>query len=187
MRRLLLPLLLASLAACTLSLPAGKGESPAPAAMNPGTVEVTSLDAPSPAAAQAGPAAETLTSALQPASGAASAPTPTLRPQPRPAAATATSAPETAADETAPEAENPSAPPEQLACEAKGGIWSKTGASPLRTCLQPTRDAGKSCRKQSDCDGLCLARSRTCAPVKPLFGCNPILQDDGSEAVLCID
>lgn len=186
MRRLFLPLLLASLAACTLSLPAGKGESPAPAALIPGTVEVTSLDAPSPAAAQAEAAPESLPSAPPSASGAASAPAaappPTLRPQPRP---TTTGAPP--ATEPATAQASPPASPEQLACEAKGGIWSKTGASPLRTCLQPTRDAGKSCRKESDCDGLCLARSRTCAPVKPLFGCNPILQDDGSEAVLCID
>ena len=27
---------------------------------------------------------------------------------------------------------------------------------------------------------LCLARSQTCAPFKPLFGCNEILQDNGA-------
>lgn len=150
MRRLFLSLLLASLAACTLSLPAGQPKTPpqpptqTSAAIIPGTVEVTPLD------------------------------TPRSTPP-------ATPAPITAAPEPAP----PS--PEQRACEGGGGRWSQTTSPLLHTCLHTTRDAGKSCRKQSDCEGLCLARSRTCAPVKPLFGCNPILQEDGTEATLCID
>ena len=51
----------------------------------------------------------------------------------------------------------------------------------LHSCITPTRDAGKSCRKAGDCEGLCLARSRTCAPIEPLFGCNAVLQEDGTE------
>lgn len=54
------------------------------------------------------------------------------------------------------------------------------------TCVNPTRDAGKACRRGSDCEGLCLARSFTCAPYDPLFGCNEILQDDGSRVTYCL-
>ena len=76
---------------------------------------------------------------------------------------------------------------EELACVKQGGNWAKAGKSSGKTCLKPTRDAGKQCRKQGDCTSVCLARSGTCAPVKPLFGCNEILQKDGSRVTLCID
>ena len=54
-------------------------------------------------------------------------------------------------------------------------------------CIQPTRDGGKRCTRESQCDGVCLARSGTCAPVKPLLGCNEVLQDNGVRATLCIE
>lgn len=170
MRRLLLPVLFATLAACTLSLP-GKGPEPATATIRPGKVEVTTLAAP--------PTATTT---------ATTTPNQTLRPEPRPIQTATRPAPDPTSEQTPdPAATTPRPSPEQAACLAKGGIWSANGASPLHTCVTRTRDAGKSCRKETDCDGLCLARSRTCAPVKPLFGCNPILQADGTEATLCID
>ena len=75
----------------------------------------------------------------------------------------------------------------QLICEKRGGNWGNAGKSNLKTCISRTKDAGKQCRKQSDCSSVCLARSGTCAPVKPLFGCNDILQKDGSRVTLCID
>lgn len=74
-----------------------------------------------------------------------------------------------------------------LACEKKGGKYVPLGKSGALTCQMPTRDGGKQCRKESDCEGVCLARSRTCAPVKPLFGCQSILQEDGVQVDLCID
>ncbi len=74
-----------------------------------------------------------------------------------------------------------------LACEKRGGNYVPLGKSGALTCQMPTRDAGKQCRKESDCDGVCLARSRTCAPAKPLFGCQSILQEDGVRVDLCID
>lgn len=163
MRRLLLSFLVASLAACTLSLPA-KTPEPAPAAILPGAVEVTPLAAPATAERPAEPATEAQSPA--PAAQPAAASNPDLAPAPAP---------------------TESRTPQERACLAKGGIWSANGTSSLRTCVERTRDAGKSCRKETDCEGLCLARSRSCAPVKPLFGCNPILQADGSEATLCID
>ena len=78
-------------------------------------------------------------------------------------------------------------PPEQIACERRGGVWSSPGASPGRTCITRTKDAGKQCRRETDCEGYCLARSATCAPAVPLFGCHAILQADGREVTLCLD
>lgn len=77
--------------------------------------------------------------------------------------------------------------PEEIACVKDRGSWGAVGRSGAHTCVYSTRDAGKSCGQESDCEGVCLARSKTCAPVRPLFGCNDILQDDGVMATLCID
>lgn len=73
------------------------------------------------------------------------------------------------------------------ACEKRGGTWSKSGAEGAFLCFTPTRDANKHCTKESDCDGLCLARSQTCAPIKPFIGCHEILTDLGVRATLCTD
>lgn len=75
----------------------------------------------------------------------------------------------------------------QIACEKRGGILVSVGRSGAVTCQMPTRDGGKQCRRESDCDGVCLARSNSCAPVKPLLGCHEILQNDGLRVELCID
>jgi len=75
----------------------------------------------------------------------------------------------------------------RAACEARGGTYARAGLAGGLVCVTPTPDAGKSCTSASACDGLCLARSRSCAPVKPLFGCNDILTDNGTAATLCID
>ncbi|MCU0800213.1 MAG: hypothetical protein MUD11_00310 [Rhodobacteraceae bacterium] len=77
--------------------------------------------------------------------------------------------------------------PEALACIRRGGLWSRVGAGEGRSCVRPTRDAGKRCDADRDCQGVCLARSGTCAPVDPLFGCNDVLQDDGRRMTLCLD
>jgi len=100
----------------------------------------------------------------------------------------ASAAPAAAAVEP-PVAEDP-APvvlPEELACLKKGGQWAAAGNVASKACVQRTKDGGKFCRKESDCDGYCLATSNTCAPVTPLFGCNDILQDNGVRVTLCID
>ena len=75
----------------------------------------------------------------------------------------------------------------QIACEEDGGRWARAGESIAMTCIRTTRDAGKSCDSKTDCEGECLARSRTCSPIKPLFGCNPVLMDTGAEVTLCIE
>ncbi len=152
------------LAACTLG---GTG-GPKPAAENPitgGTVAVSAL-APPPGAAAPAPVA----------------PTPTAVPAPGGAA------PEAAGGSVKvdiPPA-SPPASPEEAACRKKGGTWATVGKAG-RACVEYTKDAGKSCTRGTQCEGLCLARSGTCAPITPLFGCNDILQDDGTRATLCID
>lgn len=77
--------------------------------------------------------------------------------------------------------------PEEAACRAKGGQWAKAGKLAAMTCYIPSKDAGKSCTKQSDCSSQCLARSKTCAPIWPIFGCSEVLQNDGALVKLCID
>ncbi len=59
--------------------------------------------------------------------------------------------------------------PAHLACERKGGRGSTAGSSAAAFCQNPTRDGGKQCRKASDCEGYCLAKSNTCAPVIATF------------------
>lgn len=175
---------LAVLAGCD-GLDIGKGtpadpEAPAPAITGE-AIEVTALDSPG-SAATAAPQAS-------PPEGAA----PQAPPKAPPASetpASETSAAETPASET-PAAEAapppPPKPPQQIACEKKGGQWAIAGQSGIKTCLARTRDSGKRCTRGTQCQGECLARSNTCAPYTPLFGCNEILQDDGRRVTLCID
>jgi len=87
-------------------------------------------------------------------------------------------------EDVIPDAEKTAA---QIKCEKRGGSWSRVGDTRSRTCVQRTRDAGQQCRRDRDCDGVCLARSGTCAPVTPLFGCNEVLQDDGRRMTQCLD
>lgn len=163
------------LAGCTL----GSGKLAKPSdTTNPITgdaIAVTSLDAPVGAADPAKPAAKP--DAAKP-DLAQVAPA-----QPDPAAIDPTKA------ATPPVAEEPARilGPEELACVKKGGQWSVAGKAGGMSCVRMMHDAGKSCRKKSDCEGDCLARSNTCAPIAPLFGCNDILQDNGVMVTLCID
>ena len=75
----------------------------------------------------------------------------------------------------------------RAACLKKGGRFGAGGLGSGLLCYENTRDANKSCSKAGDCEGLCLARSKTCAPVKPLFGCNEVLTDSGRASTICID
>lgn len=76
--------------------------------------------------------------------------------------------------------------PEELLCKASGGLWTVVGETAAFLCVKPTRDGGKACRKESDCDGQCLARSGTCAPYAPLYGCNDVLDRQGRLVTLCL-
>ncbi|MEY4983310.1 MAG: hypothetical protein RIR62_1576 [Pseudomonadota bacterium] len=196
--RLLIPLALAALLAACLPF-GGRDDAPAhtggmtPSPLAAEAVRVTSLDAPAttPAASAGATARPSATPSATPAVTA---------PQPRPDATAAaegasdpqaTATPAAAAD--APAATPQDAPPPapksaaQLACEGDGGTWARAGGSVAMTCFRPTRDGGQSCRRESDCSTLCLARSRSCAPLTPLFGCHEVLQDNGSAVTLCLD
>jgi len=76
---------------------------------------------------------------------------------------------------------------QQKACEDRGGRWGRGGVAGFYVCYETTRDAGRSCSAGTQCEGLCLARSRTCTPVQPLYGCHDILMDNGSRGAICID
>lgn len=192
MPRLLAPLLaLALLSACQLSLP-GRDRAP-DAAANPvtgGAITTTTLDAPAPPATAATPPA-----ANTPTATAASPTDP--RPQARPATAgqapestTAEATAEVPAEPTAePAPEIPAAlkSPSQIACEDYDGTWARAGDGGGMACVYQTRDGGKRCDSKDDCEGECLARSRTCSPIQPLFGCNAVLLDTGAEVTLCLD
>ena len=166
-------------AGCQLSGP-GKSTSAPPAgnALTGGEIEVTALDAP------AGETPVTPIAAGTNPVGEAKAAT-----QAAPAAeADATAEPGSPAPKADLEA-TPVTPKSemQLACEKKHGKWSGIGKGDARACVFQTRDAGKQCDRESQCDGVCLARSGTCSPYKPLYGCNEILQDNGARVTLCLD
>jgi hypothetical protein len=152
-------------------------------------IEVTALDAPSldPAASAPPPeAASTAASQEAPPAPAAASPTPLPAPQPdlTEGSESSAEAPSETPAEAAPEAPKSDA---QIACEKKRGQWLSTGVGQLRTCVFTTRDGGKRCRRESDCEGQCLARSGTCSPIRPLLGCNEILQDNGVRVTQCIE
>jgi len=187
-------------AGCQLGQPRGGSAadgSVTPNAVTGEAIEVTALDAAPAGAAVAGAVPE-VGPETGPKTGPEAGPEAVAADgQAPPQAANPTADPE--ATETAAEAEAPPrpAPPpveqaapkpeQQVLCEKRGGNWSGVGSGILRMCVFETRDNGKSCDRESDCEGVCLARSRTCAPVKPLLGCNEILQDDGARVTLCIE
>lgn len=77
--------------------------------------------------------------------------------------------------------------PEQIACERKGGRYAPWGKSTAMVCFTTPRDAGKACRKSTDCTAGCLARSRTCAPMTPIYGCTELLNDLGGRVTECLE
>lgn len=171
-----------ALAACVPGLGAGKK----PAAPNPvtgGAIEVTALDEAAPAPA-AGNKATAETAAL-------TAPADMPKPQPRPAGIDPVPAPAAGAEAVpapvpavvVPEVEKT---PMQIACEKKKGVWTRTEEG-AHACVTYTGDGGKRCTKATQCESACLARSGTCAPYQPLFGCNEILDDMGRRMTLCLD
>lgn len=148
------------LSACQLSLPGKPLDAPAVNPVATGEISVTSLDA---------------------------APEPTKAAVTEPAAAEPVPEPEAVA-EPAPVAPKPAPKSSsQLTCEKKGGAWVAAGTTGTMSCQTPQRDGGKQCSRDSDCEGQCLARSRSCAPYAPLFGCNDVLQDNGQRVTLCIE
>ncbi len=70
-------------------------------------------------------------------------------------------------------------------CAERGGRFGQGGLTGTFVCYEKTRDANKSCSASSDCEGECLARSRTCSPVTPMFGCNDVLTNAGRLTTVC--
>ena len=192
----------------TACQPGLRGPVPQPGDVNPittGQISVTALQdpaAPPQTTAERIPAAARSEAPPIPRAAEASAASltaQTLVPQtPAPQAlAPQTPAPQTPAPQTPapqiPDQQTQVAPaaqpksPGQTACEKGKGAWVAAGTTGTMSCQTPQRDGGRQCSRDSDCDGQCLARSRTCAPYAPLFGCNDILQDNGQRVTLCIE
>ncbi|MDP3195024.1 hypothetical protein [Tabrizicola sp.] len=171
------------LAACQTGGLGAAGKSPDSVTTNAvvgDPIEVTALDAPpgeavAPGAAETAKAAGTETAAPQAASAAAAASAPAE------VAANPAPQPDLAQTPVTPKSE------QQLACEKRKGRWARVGKGEGRACVFQTRDSGKRCERESQCDSLCLARSGTCAPFKPMYGCNEILQDNGARVTLCLE
>ncbi len=72
-------------------------------------------------------------------------------------------------------------------CERSGGTWGLSAGDTLFVCFHETRDANKTCSIASDCEGLCLSRSRSCSPIKPFLGCHEILTEGGGHATQCVN
>ena len=72
-------------------------------------------------------------------------------------------------------------------CEKRGGRFGTGGLSGGLVCFETPRDANKSCSKSTDCEGECLSRSRTCSPIKPLYGCQDVLTSTGKTTKLCLE
>ena len=173
--------LIGLLSGCQLT-GSGQGALPddvTPNAITGEAIEVTALDdTPLPAAVDTPPPVAETTAPVQ-----AGAPDPVPAVDPAPVEL-AEPAPQPDLGDPVPEVEKSD---QQRACEKKGGKWAKAGKGDFRICVYETRDANKQCTRESQCEGVCLARSGTCSPFKPLIGCNEILQDNGARVTLCIE
>lgn len=72
-------------------------------------------------------------------------------------------------------------------CEKSGGRFGPGPGGTTRVCFRTPKDAYQYCDSGDDCEGLCLARSRTCAPQVPMFGCQEALLENGLRATICLD
>ncbi len=129
-------------------------------------------------------AAEPLEPAAAPTETAAAAPDPKAAPKPRPDAIAEVAA---KSPIPAPVVVAVKKSRDQIRCEKAKGRWQAIGGGAGHLCVRNTRDGGESCQKEGQCDGQCLARSRTCAPIDPLLGCNEVLQEDGRRVTLCLN
>lgn len=70
-------------------------------------------------------------------------------------------------------------------CVSQGG-QPLIGGFGQAACEKPSPDAGKACTQDADCEGFCLADSKTCSPLSPQFGCFDVLPN-GNRATICVD
>jgi len=76
---------------------------------------------------------------------------------------------------------------QSAACAARGGRWGQGGIAGTFVCYETPDDANAPCASETQCSTICLARSRSCAPVTPFFGCHEVLTASGGAATICID
>jgi hypothetical protein len=175
MRPILVMAMLTLISACQFALPGNKSDVPNAVTGDP--IEVTSLDAP-----VEGLAAAETTAAESPDASA---------PEPEVAQTDPAEVEETPPVEATPPVEviDPvQQTPAALACKKKGGSFLSVGGSSIaHACVTPTRDGGDRCERGTQCDGECLARTGTCAPVTPLYGCTEVFQDNGNRVTTCIE
>lgn len=189
-------LALLALTGCQMSLPFGKGEAPPPAASESaitGAAIATTRLEPSREAAGAG-----MQAGAKAASAAATAPSGATPGGATPGTAAAPTAEGAAPADTASgtaaatDAAVPPVPPvvksaAQMACEKSGGKWAAVAGKATRSCVKTLRDGGKRCTAKTDCQGECLARSNSCSPIAPLFGCNEVLGPNGVRETQCLN
>lgn len=75
---------------------------------------------------------------------------------------------------------------QKLECLEAGGRWGRGGLMGLSHCFPNYSDGGKACNSASDCQGMCMADTRTCAATFS-FGCLSYLNDAGVAEEICID
>lgn len=95
-------------------------------------------------------------------------------------------APEPPPEAAPPAPEPPAVVALRRSCAREGGTLARRGDG-LLTCQRQTRDGGRSCTASRQCEGECLARSGTCAPVTPLYGCHEVLLASGSRVTQCLE
>jgi hypothetical protein len=71
------------------------------------------------------------------------------------------------------------------ACAATGGKMVTGLAGPV--CAKVTKDAGKACTSNDQCETNCLAETKTCAPTSPYFGCFATLENGVETPMMCVD
>ncbi|MBL9053974.1 MAG: hypothetical protein JNN02_09620 [Tabrizicola sp.] len=78
-------------------------------------------------------------------------------------------------------------PAERTECLSKGGTVYLGGIEPTELCELPTSDAGKSCKREGDCEGYCQSDTRTCSKVHRGSGFYKYLDEDGQPQEVWID
>lgn len=73
----------------------------------------------------------------------------------------------------------------EAACAATGGKLLAGLAGPV--CANATKDAGKACTSNDQCETFCLAETKTCAPTSPYLGCFATLDKGVQTPMLCVD
>lgn len=71
--------------------------------------------------------------------------------------------------------------PLRLSCEGVGGSLAFPGSSGAPYCDIPSSDGGQPCASARDCEGVCVAATRTCTGSITLQFCGPVLDENGVE------